>query len=51
MAHNFSIIKKSVPLPYRSDFKVDYKTNQALFQVLRLGIMSGLGYETICFAW
>lgn len=49
MAYNFSIIKKNIPLAYRLEFKVAYKTNQALFQVLRLGIISGLGYEPIFF--
>lgn len=42
---------QNLPLAYRLQFKIDYKTGQALFQILTLGIMSDLGYETILFVW
>lgn len=32
---------------YRPEFRIDYKTGQAQFQILRLGRMSDLDCETI----
>lgn len=51
VAYDFWITEKNVPLAYRPEFKIDYKTGQALFQILRLGIMPDLGYETVVFVW
>lgn len=45
------IKKEKVPLAYTPESKIDCKTGQALFWILRLGIMSDFDYETVFFVW